>query len=401
MRIMTCLAAVMATSCLWAEPLHKERFIFDPKVTSHGHTHASCVVETPEGHLLAVWYENGTELPAPYYNERKDKSDDVRLGGARMRKGAETWDAPFVMADTFGVSDNNPCMVVDAEKRLWLFFPTLLGVPEKTWGSALVQYRVSADYETGGVPRWQKASILVPHVSGIEEVAKAAVDKWLARPGVTEPMRAAAQARLDSLKDPLARRLGWMPRAHPVILSDGTLLLPFSNENFDVAAFALTKDGGETWTLSSPVPEAGVTQPTVVELADKTLVAFFRNGDPARRIKRSESKDGGMTWGPLSLTDLVHPGAGIEALRLKNGHLLMIYNDVEQSPRDRLAVSISDDDGKTWKWTRHLENVPGSRFDYPSIIQAQDGTLHATYSYNLETIKHVHFNEDWVMAVND
>ena len=30
------------------------------------------------------------------------------------------------------------------------------------------------------------------------------------------------------------------------------------------------------------------------------------------------------------------------------------------------------------------------------FIQAEDGTLHATYSYNLKTIKHVRFNEAWV-----
>jgi predicted neuraminidase len=52
-------------------------------------------------------------------------------------------------------------------------------------------------------------------------------------------------------------------------------------------------------------------------------------------------------------------------------------------------------------------------FSYPSIIQARDGSLHASYSYHLnrkdlekdnegmpkrKTIKHAHFNEEWVMA---
>jgi predicted neuraminidase len=134
----------------------------------------------------------------------------------------------------------------------------------------------------------------------------------------------------------------------------------------------------------------------VVEYPDGAMTAFFRNDHPQRRILRSDSADGGMTWTPLEPTDHPHPGAGIEAVLLKNGTLLMIYNDTEQDPRDRLAVSVSEDRGRTWPWTRHLENEPGKRFDYPSMVEAADGTIHATYSYNLETIKHVRFNEAWV-----
>ena len=51
-------------------------------------------------------------------------------------------------------------------------------------------------------------------------------------------------------------------------------------------------------------------------------------------------------------------------------------------------------------------------YDYPSIIQAKDGTLHVSYSFHQkkslvkvdasgqpanESIKHAHFNEAWVM----
>ena len=350
------------------EPLYEATFIFDPQVEDHGHVHASCIVACPNGELLAVWYENGQQMPPPYYSGNRDKSDDVHIGAARRPNGADRWDAPFVMTDTFGVSDNNPCLVIDAQQRLWLIYPTLLGVPSWTWGSALVRYHISSQYVQPGRPIWDKSDILVPHVAELEQ---------------------------DDAPEPFKSRLGWMSRAHPLIRSDGALVLPLANENFDIAVMAITQDGGETWSYSHPVPQAGVTQPTLVEFPDGAITAFFRNGDPSRRIRRSDSTDGGITWSDLTLTDLAHPGAGIEALLLDSGNLLMIYNDTDEA-RDRLAVSISPDRGKTWRWTRHLEDIPGERFDYPSIIQTPDGALHASYSYNLTTIKHVRFNEDWV-----
>ncbi|NUN95184.1 MAG: exo-alpha-sialidase [Candidatus Omnitrophica bacterium] len=391
---MACLFAFQASA---AEPLHEAEFIFDPAVKSHGHVHASCIVECPNGDLRAVWYENGDPLPPPYFSAQQDKNDNVRIGGSRRGKDSGAWEEPFVMADTFGVSDNNPCLVIDKQERLWLIYPTLTGVPKWTWGSALIRYQVSSDYQKPGKPAWEESEILIPRVKGLgqvlENTLKAVEEQGLIPKARIEEMR---RESAEELKNPLIERFGFMPRAHPLVRSDGALLLPLSNENFSVAAMAITSDGGATWSFSKPVPEAGLTQPTVVEFPDGKLSSFFRNSRPQHRILRSDSEDGGLTWSAPALTDLLHPGAGIEALVLKNGHLVMIYNDKEEGPRDRLAVSISEDRGKTWKWTRHLENTPGGRFDYPSIIQAKDGSLHATYSYNLETIKHVRFNEEWV-----
>jgi predicted neuraminidase len=388
-------AALMASA---QQPLYESTFVFDPKAADHGHVHASCIVECPNGDLRAVWYENGPARPDTYYAKDRDKSDNVRIGGARRPAGASEWETPFVMADTFGVSDNNPCMVVDADERLWLIYPTLLGVPDWTWGSALVQFRVSADYQKPGVPSWSKSDVLVPHVSDLRARVDAYLDEVTSSGELNEERKAQITERVRRmLENPLIQRLGWMPRAHPLVRSDGAVIVPLSNENFSVPVMAVTTDGGNTWTYSEPVPGSGLTQPTLAEFPDGEIHAFFRNGGPERRIKRSVSKDGGMTWGEITTTDLLHPGAGIEAIVLDNGLLLMIYNDVEDSPRDKLAVSISDDRGQTWKWTRHLEDTPDGRFDYPSIVQAKDGTLHASYSYNLETIKHAHFNEAWVM----
>ncbi|MDQ1257227.1 MAG: Neuraminidase (Sialidase)-like protein [Candidatus Hydrogenedentes bacterium] len=398
---MTLMAAFALTSVMMSAadeaPFCEAAMIFDPEAESHGHVHASCVIECPNGDLRAVWYENGTPLPPPYYEGDQDKSADVRIGSARKPAGAAAWEAPFVITDTFGVSDNNPCLAIDRENRLWLVHATLLAVPENAWGSGLVHYHVSADYDAPGVPKWLKENILAVHPHGFVEAMMAPFDAKAKDRDYPESMREKSLKRIqDRMKDPLKCRLGWMPRAHPLIRSDGAVVVPLANENYGLSAMAITGDGGNTWTIGNAVPGAGLIQPTVVEFPDGLMLAFFRNGNPANRIMRSESRDGGMNWTPPVLTDLLHPGSGIEAVLLKNGHLLMIYNDTERDPRDHLAVSISEDRGATWSRTRHLETTPGGRFDYPSLVQAKDGSLHATYSYNLKTIKHVHFNEAWV-----
>jgi predicted neuraminidase len=376
-------------------PIHREQFIFSG---DRGHVHASSIVETPAGSLLAVWYESGLPNDAYYFKGGdEDKSDDVRIAGARLRQAGAAWDAPFVMSDTFGLSDNNPALGIDAQKRLWLVHATLLAVPARAWGSALLQYKTASDYEGPGVPRWDRAGILVPKPDGLDEVVAHEADGIRRRAGRQSPEGIQrARSLLERLDDPFARRLGWMPRVHPLSLKDGALLVPLANENFNVAAMAITRDGGDTWTFSRPVPGLGVTQPSVVQLRDGRLMAFFRDATSAHRVHRSESADGGIRWSPVTPTTLPNPGGGLEVIGLASGDLAIVYNDKESSPRDRLAVSLSSDQGRTWPWTRYLENTPGQRFDYPSLVQGRDGSLHVTYSYNLKTIKHVTFDESWV-----
>ena len=97
-----------------------------------------------------------------------------------------------------------------------------------------------------------------------------------------------------------------------------------------------------------------------------------------------------------------NPGSGLDAVRLGNAHWLLIYNDTT-SGRQSLAVSLSDDEGKSWKWTRHLEKQSGGSFHYPAVIQGRDGTVHAVYSYFVaggKSMKHAAFNEAWVRAAD-
>jgi predicted neuraminidase len=147
----------------------------------------------------------------------------------------------------------------------------------------------------------------------------------------------------------------------------------------------------------------GNIQPSLVRKNDGEIVAFMRDNGPHHKIRLSSSRDDGASWSPVIDSSFPNPGAGIEAIRLANGHWVLIYNDTPRG-RHSLAVSVSDDEGASWKWTRHLELVAsgGGQFHYPSIIQAADGSIHATYTYRLtgqgSTIEYAHFDEAWLIA---
>src|SRR3954471_14394419 len=82
----------------------------------HWHNHGSCIVEAPNGDLIVCWFHGSGERTA----------DDVKVEGARLRKGSKSWSPRFTMADMPGYPDTNGAMFVDPQGRLWLLWPTIL-----------------------------------------------------------------------------------------------------------------------------------------------------------------------------------------------------------------------------------------------------------------------------------
>ena len=202
------------------------------------------------------------------------------------------------------------------------------------------------------------------------------------------------------MSDKLLSRLGWQPRCKPTVLASGRILLPLYSDTYSAGIMAISDDGGKTWTASQPLAGFGSIQPAVLERKDGTLVAYMRENGVFKKVRACESKDKGETWGTVYSIDIPNPGSGLDAVRLASGNWLLIYNDTQKG-RDSLAVSLSDDEGKTWKWTRHLEKQDTGSYHYPAIIQAKDGAIHAVYSYFVKdgkSMKHARFNEAWVKA---
>ena len=370
----------------------------------HLHNHGSCLVESAGGDLLVCWFNGSGER----------QSDDVKIVGARLRPGATVWSERFTMADTPDFPDTNCCMVIDPRGTLWLIWPTIL---DNRWESALLKFKLSDDYARDGPPVWKSQDVL--HVKpGPEFAATVQTAMQKLRPRATEPkIKEYIDYALRASTDKLQSRLGWMTRAHPFLLDGRRLIVPLYSDGFNFSLMAITDDWGKTWHTSAPLVGEGNVQPSIVRRRDGSLYTMMRdNGLPPQRIQHASSFDRGETWTEVTDSALPDPGAGLEVISLANGHWIVLNNDTEEG-RHSLCVRVSTDEGRTWPWSRHLERDPpgptAGRYGYPSIIQAKDGTLHATYSYALsavtaakdaagrparETIKHVHFNEAWILA---
>jgi predicted neuraminidase len=381
------LVCLFAGSCAVAAPQFTGELIFP---LEHWHNHSSSIVELPNGDLLVCWFHGSGERTA----------DDVLIQAARRNKSTAKWSEPFTLADTPGFPETNPTMFIDSRRRLFLLWPLIIA---HKWETALMKYRISTDYQqASGPPRWEHQDNIVLIPKNIAERTREVLGKDAAGTGRQAEY---ASRMIEHANDEYFSRMGWFTRTHPVQLPSGRILVPMYSDGFSFGIMAISDDGGYTWNASEPIIGYGCVQPSVIRKNDGTLVAYLRdNGPPPKRALISYSTDDGVTWTPATDTDIPNPGTSLEAIRLGNGHWIMVFNDIERG-RHSLVAAISDDEGATWTWKRHLDGNPSqqsaSQYHYPSVIQAKDGFIHVTYSYFVpegKAIKHVRFNEDWVKA---
>ena len=314
---------------------------FVAPVPSTPQSHASTLVETTDGTLLAAWF-GGTAERAP----------DVRIWLARRDGGgAAPWSAPRPVAQ--GVQSDGT--------RLPTWNPVLFQLRN---GPLLLFYKVGPD-----PTRW-----------------------W------GELMRSDNDGKEWSAPTRLPAGVLGPIRSKPLQLPDGTLLSPSSTEAADGAwriHFERSPDQGASWQrgddVAAPAGFAAI-QPSLALRPDGRVIAFARTR--ADCIARTTSRDGGLSWAALAPTVLPNPNAGIEVLSLTDGRLLMVYNPRRAGRqwwegRDRLDVALSHDDGTSWATVETLEEVPRQEFSYPAAIQTRDGRVHVSYTSERTRIRHV------------
>jgi predicted neuraminidase len=383
------LAALLLFTAIysWSSPQYSGELIFPPE---KWHNHSSSIVELPNGDFLVCWFHGSGEREA----------DDVLINAARWNHRTGKWSAPFVLADTPGFPETNPVLFIDSRQRLFFFWPLIIA---HRWETALMKYRISTDYQQeSGPPRWEHQDNIVLIPKNIVARTKEYAGKTAEGSGETADR---AKKLIAHAEDEYFSRIGWFTRTHPLELPSGRILVPMYSDGYSFGIMAISDDRGYTWAASEPIVGAGCIQPSVAQKKDGSLVAYLRdNGPPPKRAHISFSHDDGVTWTPARDTDIPNPGTSLENIRLRDGNWIMVYNDIERG-RYSLVTALSDDEGATWKWKRHLDGSPSNesrnQYHYPSVIQSKDGAIHITYSYFVpegKSIKHVRINEDWVKA---
>jgi predicted neuraminidase len=301
--------------------------------------HAATIVETKEGKLVAAWFGGTAE-----------RNPDVGIWVSRHENGK--WLEAVEVAN--GIQEMGP--------RLPTWNPVLFQAP----GGDLHLY-----YKIGPSPaEWWGMELTSPD-GGVT---------W------TKPTHLP-----DGILGPIKNK--------PIVLADGTWLAPSSNEADGWTAHVeRSTDAGKTWKLIGPLNDGHnfrAIQPTLIQHKDGRIQLLARGRQD--KIVESWSDDGGLTWSPLVNGELPNNNSGLDAVTLKDGRFLLVYNhSTLASPgmghkgRGILNVAVSPD-GKAWEAALALDYLaqPEKQFSYPSVIQTSDGKVHIVYTWHRERIKHV------------
>ena len=302
--------------------------------------HASTVAEVAPGRLVAAWF-GGTRESAP----------DVGIWVTRFEAGR--WSDPVEVAN--GVQPDgtrhptwNPVLFAAPGQPLRLFYK--VGPSPRAWWGMM---RTSAD----GGRTWTEAVRLPAPVLG-----------------------------------PIKNK--------PVVLPDGTWLSPSSTEDSPTgwrAHVERSQDAGRTWEFIGPIDKGTwnleAIQGSILFHRDGRLQSVGRTRSGV--VASTWSADAGRTWSPLEPLGLPNPNAGTDAVTLKDGRHLIVYNDAAPLPGSRggrrypLVIALSSD-GTSWNKAAVIEDEPRpDGYAYPTVIQTSDGLLHITYTWNRQRIKHV------------
>ncbi|MGP5431397.1 sialidase family protein [Enterococcus malodoratus] len=326
--------------------------------------HAPALIETEDGGMLCAWFAGSFE-----------GSGDISIAVSKLDPEMQVWSEAEIVSKGEDRSEQNPAFFRAPDGEIWLIYTSQLSRQE-------------------GKDNMQFTSIIMVQKSKDEG------QTW------SEP-------------EVLFDNEGTFSRQAIQVLSNGrwifsTWLCEDSPEGLtnDPTEFQVSDDQGKTWKAVRMPDSSGRVHANLNEMEEGHLVAFMRSRF-ADHVYKSESFDFGDTWTVPEATVLPNNNASVSAIKLQSGEIALAYNvnaannaefGVVAWPglRNPVAVSVSEDHGKTWPVGRIFEPAEGyigienktnnSQHEYPTLYQDSKGLLHLVYAYkNRLCVKYVRF----------
>lgn len=331
-----------------AQPFFSEEVI-NPE-SPHAMSHVASICELPDGRLAATWYA-GT----------REGAGDVAIYFSTKAAGETTWSAPRAIVTRESATRDlnryikkvgNAVVFADDAGRLSLLYVT---VAIGGWSGSSLNLTTSTD---GGATWTPSQRLTLSPFFNVAELVKNA----------------------------------------PASLVYGQWAVPIYHELMSTFPEVLWLEEREDGVLASKRRmSAGWFgyQPALTPLNTTTALAVLRNDDSARSVSVARTEDGGWTWSTPRALGLPNPDAGLDAIRLSDGRLLLAFND-SKTGRENLRLALSVDEGRTWTRIATLAEEPGADFSYPFLMQASNGDIHLVYTWKRAAIRHATFNPAWI-----
>ena len=284
------------------------------------------IARTKSGILYAGWYTGGTKEPSPLNCNILVKSRD----------NGETW------SDVILAIDSDPANKVraidiqlwmDPSERLWAFWTTRNDNFINTSPNHLAVWAMICSDPEAENPVWSEPAYIAP---------------------------------------------GFL-RCQPTVLSDGRILLFAYDWTSEYYCYSESSDGGVSWqrkTGGRKVPTP-FDEGMAYERLDGSIRLFARCN--AGAIAESISNDGGKSWSDGKVTDLVAPSSRLFVKRLPSGNILLVKNNSLPPDRKNMTAYLSDDDGRTWKWSLLIDD--DIHVSYPDAAISDDGVIYLVHDH--------------------
>lgn len=368
----------------------QEAFLPSPMIQNH----ASFLHLLDDGTLICVWFGGTLE-----------GKSDISIFASVLTHGSTRWGPPQRLSHDPAHSEQNPVLFTAPDGVLWLFHTA--------------------------------------QPSGNQDECRIRMARVTRDPTAPEKLVSEEGRFLDLPQ-------GCFIRAPLRIRDDGAWLLPIFrcvqrpgqkwNGSHDTAALGISTDNGATWQLQELQKSTGCVHMSPVAVTNGHYAAFFRRRQ-ADFVYRTESADGGRSWSKPQPTDVPNNNSSIAVIRLGDGRLAMICNPVNAAqssdrraslydelgeeddrpdadpsggcvpvwgvPRAPVSICLSNDDGRSFATRILIEDGPGTclsndstdgrnqEMSYPWLLEAPDGTLHASYTYHRRAIKYVRLAPGW------